>query len=74
MHDASLPSLPPGSTCQHLRRMSAKAISDIKRLAPLYPAGACPAAATLQAFFAACADAAGQYAAALPANINKDLE
>lgn len=74
MLEAALPSVPPGPTCQHLRRLCAKALGDIKKLTPFYLEGACPAAATLRDFFTACAYAAGHYAAALPTNTNKDTE
>lgn len=56
MREASLPSPGTGSNGYHLRRVSAKAISDIQKIAAKYSGGKHPAASKLRAFFSACAD------------------
>lgn len=56
MREASLPSPGTGNNGYHLRRVAAKAISDIQKVAPKYAGGVHPNASTLRAFFSACAD------------------
>lgn len=57
MREASLPSPGTGSTGYHLRRVAAKAISDLQKVAPKYAGGKHPRASQLRAFFSACANA-----------------
>lgn len=57
MREASLPSPDVGSSGFHLRRIAAKAISDIEIVAPRYPTGEHPKATPLREFFLACAAA-----------------
>lgn len=54
MREADLPSPGTGSNGFHLRRVAAKAISDIQRVAPKYPLANHPSAPALKAFFDAC--------------------
>lgn len=56
MREASLPSPGTGSQGYHLRRVAAKAISNIQSASRHYPGGVHPAASQLRAFFSACAD------------------
>lgn len=56
MREASLPSPGTGKTGYHLRRVAAKAISDLQKIAPKYVGGTHPAATNLRKFFSACAD------------------
>lgn len=55
MKEASLPSPGIGSTGFHLRRVAAKAISEIQRGAP-HMGGTHPNASKLRAFFSQCAN------------------
>lgn len=56
MREASLPSPGIGSCGYHLRRVAAKAISQVQSAARHYPDGKHPEATQLRAFFSACAD------------------
>ena len=56
MREASLPSPGTGTTGYHLRRVAAKSISDIQKIAPKYVGGTHPNATKLRKFFSACAD------------------
>jgi len=56
MRDVDLPS-PGTARGMELRRMAANYISELQRIAPKYPNGKHPGAATLVAFFAACSAA-----------------
>lgn len=56
MREASLPSPGTGSSGYHLRRVSAKVISQVQSAARHYPLGKHPEATQLRAFFSACAD------------------
>lgn len=55
MRETSLPSPGIGGKGYHLRRIAANAISQLELVAPRYPNSVHPDAATLEAFFAACA-------------------
>lgn len=61
MRESSLPSPGIGPNGYHLRRVAAKAISDIQRIAPKYAGGKHPNATKLRAFFSACANAMTAY-------------
>lgn len=61
MKEASLPSPGIGSTGFHLRRVAAKAISQIQVAARHYDDGTHPKASELRAFFSACADSLSVY-------------
>lgn len=56
MREKSLPSPGIGSCGYHLRRVAAKAISQIETAARHYAGGKHPEATQLRAFFSACAD------------------
>ncbi len=57
MREDQLPSPDIGQRGYHLRRASALAISQVQIAASYYPSGKHPDAATLRAFFLACATA-----------------
>lgn len=60
MRDTDLPTPGFGSKSQHLRRISANAISAMQVTAPRYALGNHPGAAGLKAFFDACSAAAAE--------------
>lgn len=57
MREANLPSPGTGSNGYHMRRVAAKSISDMERVAPKYTSGYHPQGAKLRDFFLACAAA-----------------
>lgn len=61
MRDSTLPSPNIGGTGHHLRRVSAKAISQIEITASKYTGGKPAQAATLKAFFDAASAALAAY-------------
>lgn len=65
MREASLPSPGTGASGYHLRRVSAKDISGIQKIAQKYPNGNHPNAAPLRNFFLACAAAVANFVAGL---------
>lgn len=56
MREASLPSPGTGANGYHLRRVAAKSISDLQKVAAKYVGGKHPNATKLRKFFSACAD------------------
>lgn len=56
MREASLPTPGTGANGYHLRRVAAKSISDIQKVAAKYVGGKHPNASALRKFFSACAD------------------
>lgn len=66
MREDNLPSPNIGSRGFHLRRVAAQSISQLQVVAPNYANGKHPQAATLKAFFLACAAACDPMIAAPP--------
>jgi len=64
MREASLPSPNIGPCGFHLRRVAAKAISQLEVVAPRYAGGKHPSATELKAFFDACSAACAAIAPA----------
>ncbi len=65
MREALLPSPGTGNNGYHLRRVAAKSISDIQKIAPKYPEGNHPNGASLRNFFLACASSVAAFVAGL---------